>query len=198
MFNFGFINPYFQNPFMQNSYMNFFMPVQTMFFNPFAQYSQFNFNYSAQNPVSIFQQSRRTPQHKTYNKAKGDLLIKNALRGLPDYEEDPPMCAKYVKNAIVKSGLGEYIKGNGEDAKYMLRQNANFKEVKVTAKEMSKMPKGTIFVYDAGEPVHYADGSTGEIGENGHVTFKYTSKKSISDRMEDLPLSNHAYAFIPV
>ena len=193
MFNFGFINPYFQNP-----YMNFFMPVQPMFFNPFAQYSQFNFNYSAQNPVSIFQQSRKTQQHNTYNKAKGDLLIKNALAGLPDYEENPPMCAKYVKNAIVKSGLGEYIKGNGEDAKYMLRQNANFKEVKVTAKEMSKMPKGTIFVYDANEPVKYADGSKGEIGENGHVTFKYTSTKSISDRMENLPLSNRAYAFIPV
>ena len=102
--------------------MNFFMPVQPVFFNPFAQYTQFNFNYSAQNPVSIFQQSRRTSQHNTYNKAKGDLLIKNALKGLPDYEEDPPMCAKYVKNAIVKSGLGEYVKGNGEEAKYMLRQ----------------------------------------------------------------------------
>ena len=198
MFNFGFINPYFQNPFMQNPYMNFFMPVQPVFFNPFAQFQQFNFNYSAQNPVSIFQQSRRTPQNNTYNKAKGDLLIKNALAGLPDFEEDPPMCAKYVKNAIVKSGLGEYIKGNGEDAKYMLRQNANFKEVKVSAKEMSKMPKGTIFVYDANTPVKYADGSKGEIGENGHVTFKYTPKKSISDRLEDLPLSNRAYAFIPV
>jgi hypothetical protein len=70
--------------------------------------------------------------------------------------------------------------------------------VKVTAKTSSKMPKGTVFVYDAGTPVKYADGSKGEIGENGHVTFKYTANKSISDRIEDLPLSDHAYAFIPV
>lgn len=176
--------------------------------NRFAQYQQLNLNYRNRQPVSIFQQSRPTwqtnlsyksrPINSSYNKAKGDLLIKNALAGLPDFEENPPMCARYVKNAIVNSGLGVYVNGNGEQAKYMLRNNANFKEVPVNALNMSKMPKGTVFVYDAGEPVYYADGSTGVIGEHGHVTFKYTADTSISDRMEDLPLSNHAYAFIPV
>lgn len=199
MLNFGFINPY-------TPFMNWFMPFQNFYMNPYLQFQQC-YNYGNQAPVSVFQtrpaqksgiSNHSTPIHNTYNKAKGDLLIKNALAGLPDYEENPPMCAKYVKNAIVNSGLGEYIRGNAEDTKYMLRNNANFKEVKVSAKTMSTMPKGTVFVYDANEPVTYADGSTGEIGENGHVTFKYTSKKSISDKMEDLPLSNHAYAFIPV
>ncbi|MBO6087695.1 hypothetical protein J6P92_05030 [bacterium] len=179
--------------------MNFFMPTQPVFMNPYMQNFQFaNYNYGIQKPVSIFRKPRQTQRHNTYNKAKGDILVRNALAGLPNYEENPPMCAKYVKNAIVKSGLGEYVKGTGEDAKYMLRKNANFKEVKVKAKDMPKMPKGTIFVYDAYEPVKYADGSTGEICEYGHVTFKYTSEKSISDRIEDLPLSDHAYAFIPV
>ena len=163
--------------------MNFFM------FNFYPQYN--NYGYYNFTPNSIF-------QHNTYNKAKADILVNNALAGLPLHEENPPMCAKYVKNAIVRSGLGVYVNGNGEDTKYMLRNNANFKEVKVLAKDMSKMPKGTIFVYDANEPVAYADGTSGIIGRNGHVTFKYTNNKSVSDRIEDLPLSNHAYAFIPV
>ena len=36
------------------------------------------------------------------------------------------------------------------------------------------------------------------IENNNNNTFKYTSTKSISDRMENLPLTNRAYAFIPV
>ena len=167
------------------------------FINPFGFFnSPYNFSLSKQQtPVSVFNKR----EHTTYNEAKGDLLIQNALRGLPSKNPDPPMCAKYVKNAVVNSGLGRYEQGNGEQAKYMFRNNLNFMEVKVKGSELQNLPKGTAIVYDAKDYVSTPEGKHFQIGENGHVLLKDEGNKGYSDRFESfIPQSDRAYAFIPV
>ena len=188
MAQYSFTDNFFMNP---NMFAN---PFQSLFFNPFG-------NFRANNDInnnsnSIFQTKR---EHTTYNKAKADLLVKNAEKLLPEYAPVPPLCAKYVKNAIVKSGLGEYINGNGQQTKFMLRNNLNFKEVPVNSiDELQKLPKGTVIVYDANTPVEFSDGLTNRIGADGHVGFKIDKNTIISDRKEEMPLTDRAYAFIPV
>lgn len=182
-------------------YNNMFMPqyytAQNVYTNPFQNIFENYYNRGINDiqPNSVFDNTRN---HTTYHKGKADLLLKNVKAGLPKEEPVPPLCARYVKNAIVKSGLGAYINGNGEQTKYMLRNNLNFKEVNIeNKKDLQKLPKGTVIVYDANTPVSYKDGSTKVIGEDGHVGFK-ENNKIISDRIEELPLTNRAYAFIPV
>lgn len=186
---------------MMAQYNNLFMPNfyfgQNFYTNPFESIFQTAYNQGRINSSqeSIFN-SQNT--HTKYHKGKADLLLKNVKEGLPEVKPVPPLCARYVKNAIVKSGLGEYINGNGEQSKYMLRNNLNFKEVSINnKKDLQKLPNGAVVVYDSNTPVSYKDGSTKVIGEDGHVGFK-ENNKIISDRIEELPLTSRAYAFIPV
>lgn len=196
MFYFGI--PY--NPIMATGNIfnyGFFMPQFYGNVNPF--WNIFENNY-VQGRNENFQNSVFTArEHNTYNRAKAELLLENARKGLPEKDPVPPLCARYVKNAIVKSGLGVYINGNGEQAKYMLRNNLNFKEVEInSSKDLEKLPKGTVLVYDGNTPVRYSDGSKGILSEDGHVAFKTNRNTIISDRIEEMPLTNRAYAFIPV
>ncbi len=126
-----------------------------------------------------------------YNKNKGEILAANVLEGLPT-NRDPynPLCARYVKNAIVKSGLGPYINGNGEYCKYILRANPNFKEVNVPGKELSKLPAGCIIVYDKFD---------GGYGKDGHVEITLGDGRACSDIINnEISESDRAYTFIPV
>ncbi len=135
-----------------------------------------------------------------YNKQKGELLAKNVVEGLPT-NRDPnnPLCARYVKKAIVKSGLGPYINGNGEYCKNILRANKNFKEVKVKASELSTLPAGSIIVYDAYDNYINENGTQSQIGKDGHVLVALGDGRGCSDIIEDsIPKSDRAYTFIPV
>ncbi len=165
-------------------------------FQPFVMPAYYGGGYYNQQPPSIFQMTRPT----TYNQAKGECLVENALRGLPDVPPDPPMCARYVKNAVVNSGLGNYVYGDGEDSKYMFRANMNFREIPASGEELQKLPAGTPIVYDAGTPVYYSDGSEAKIGEYGHVMFALgDGRNGVDDRVQEIPMADsHVYAFIPV
>ncbi len=135
-----------------------------------------------------------------YNKQKGELLANNVVDGLPT-NRDPnnPLCARYVKKAIVKSGLGPYINGNGEYCKNILRANKNFKEVKVKASELSTLPAGSVIVYDAYDTYTDDKGKQHKIGKDGHVLVALGDGRGCSDIMEDfIPKSDRAYTFIPV
>lgn len=134
-----------------------------------------------------------------YNKSKGELLAENVVEGLPT-NRDPknPLCARYVKNAIVKSGLGPYIKGNGEYCKYILRANQNFKEVKVKGSELTSLPAGSIIVYDAYDKFIDEDGNQRQIGKDGHVLVSLGDGRGCSDIIEAIPQSDRAYTFIPI
>ncbi len=134
-----------------------------------------------------------------YNKTKGELLAENVIAGLPtDRDPKNPLCARYVKKAVVKSGLGPYINGNGEYCKHIMRANKNFKEVKVKASELASLPAGSIIVYDAYDKFIDKEGNQRRIGKDGHVLVALGDGRGCSDIIEDIPESNRAYTFIPV
>lgn len=207
--------------------MNFFMPFRLPmmnFFNPFVMpnfniFTPVNYynSYSSYPNQSIFSSNvRRTPrvstpqrttvksvpktskQDKPYNKVIGEKLAEKVVANLPnDRDPENPMCAKYVKEAVEDCGLGEYIKGNGAHCKYVFRANPNFKEIK--SKDFSTLPAGSVIVYQANDKVTFKDGSTGTIGENGHVTIALGDGRACSDIIEDeIAYSSKANTFIPV
>lgn len=144
-------------------------------YNPFTE----NQNYNYQQNNSIFASQREI---------KGRVLYQNALAGIPDISPNPPLCARYVKNAIVNSGLGIYEYGNGEQTKYMLRRNPNFMEVKVKGDDLKYLPEGTVITYDANDS---------GIGPDGHVVIKGAGEYAISDRFENFIIpSDNAHTFI--
>lgn len=196
--------------------MNFFNPFVMPNFNIFTPGNYYN-SYSSYPNQSIFSSNvRRTPrvstpqrttvksvpktskQDKPYNKVIGEKLAEKVVANLPnDRDPENPMCAKYVKEAVEDCGLGEYIKGNGAHCKYVFRANPNFKEVKF--KDFSNLPTGTVVVYQANDKVTFKDGSTGTIGENGHVTIALKDGRGCSDIIEDeIAYSSKANTFIPV
>ncbi len=185
-------NCYF-NPFM-NYYMQFGL-LQSVLNQP-NYYANSYYQYpDNQYFNSIFAMNRPTG----YNAAKGDVLVRNALAGLPSQNPEVPLCARYVKNAVVNSGLGNYVYGNGQDSKYMFRGNQNFMEVKVSGSDLPNLPKGSAIVYDAFDVVKDPNGNYSQIGENGHVLFVGENHTGISDRLESfIPQSDRAYVFIPV
>lgn len=193
MFNLGCNFYTFNNPFMNffnmvNPYTAFnpVMPINSIWgFNP----------YQVNNNNSIFTQQK----HNTYNSLKGEALVENALNGLPSEAPVNPLCARYVKNAIVNTGIGAYIPGNGEQTKYMLRQNLNFMEVKAKGEDFAKLPAGSVIVYDANDKVTDQFGNVSNIGEHGHTLIAKGDGTGISDRLENEILkSDRAYTFIPV
>ena len=161
-----------------------FMPNFYPQYNAQPAYQPF---YQQQN--SIFQGYQTPPMNQ--GEIKGKILFQNALAGIPQNAPDPPMCARYVKNAIVNSGLGVYELGNGEETKYMLRKNMNFQEVKVKGKDLKYLPEGTVITYDAFD--------SGVVGEDGHVIVKGKGNCAVSDRYETSIIpSDNAHVFLLV
>ena len=151
------------------------------------------------NPIS----NKPNPSHTglyhgvKYNSKKGESLAKNVLAGLPQKREKA-LCARFVKNAVVKSGLGPYIDGNGEYCKYIFRANGNFKQISAKGLDFSTLPKGTVVTYDAGTRVSNSK-KTWNIGEDGHVLISLGNGKGCSDVIdEEIPRSEKAYVFVPV
>lgn len=185
MFNFFALNPFIFNMF------NPFMPVG----NYWQNYG--NLRYTNQNSIFTHANYNNYSNHSTYNEAKGELLANTILNGLPT-NRDPqnPLCARYVKNGIVKSGLGRYELGNGEDSQYMLRRNLNFKEIKVKGSELENLKKGCAVVYDAFD----SDG-VNTIGKDGHVMVSLGDGRFVSDKIEDaseIVKSDNAHVFMVV
>jgi len=198
---------------LQNNFMSFFRPVN--YFNSFNNYfsgiSIFNRNYQNNTYSGTYRQpvhfapAVKTSSAKTifgakYNEQKGKTLAKNIIEGLPDVPpENPPLCARYVKKAIQKSGLGPYVNGDGEYCKYILRANPNFQQVNVKGKDFDKLPEGTAIVYDANDKYTDDNGGTHKVSKYGHVLIVLKGGKAASDRMHDyIPKSDRAYVFIPV
>jgi len=209
----------FFNPFgMQNSFNPFmnFMPQQSIFpmFGPVNYYNSYNnvtapsiFTHNVRRSSSVSRPHRTettktvekpSKQDKPYNKVNGEKLAQKVVANLPtDRDPEHPMCARYVQNAVVDCGLGEYVKGNGADCKYIFRANPNFKEIKT--KDFSKLPAGSVAVYQAGDKVTFKDGTESEIGENGHVTIALGDGRGCSDIIEnEIAYSPRANTFIPV
>ena len=202
------INPFnfYPSIIAQQSVFNVFNPFNIIPFNNYNN-SIFCNNYSHPAKVSNSYASTHSnfsrvnsisKDSKSYNKAKGEKLAQKIVENLPtDRDPENPLCAKYVKEAVQECGLGEYINGNGEYCKNIFRANPNFKEIK--SKNFSKLPAGSVVVYDAFDKVTYPDGSTGKVGEDGHVLIALGDGRGCSDILEDqIGYSKNAYSFIPV
>lgn len=196
-------------PMQSSCMMNYFRPTNVFqnYFRPTNYYPR-QYYYAPQSvqTVQTLQQAASTSQTQNtelifgapYNKQKGELLAKNIVDILPQNREQP-LCAKYVKMAVEKSGLGPYVLGNGEACKNIFRANPNFKEVKVKGKDFENLPKGSIIVYDAGTKVKYKNGNETKIGADGHVLITIGNGKGCSDVIENEILqSDNAYTFIPI
>lgn len=178
-------------PQQQMTYGGYYQPYT----NPFSVFGNFDFDNYGQNPRTNNNNSIFTNSNQS--EIKGKILFNNALAGIPAKNPDPPMCAKYVKNAIVKSGLGVYELGNGEQTKYMLRKNPNFREVAVKGEDLKNLPEGTVITYDAFDSAVDENGQTYNVGENGHVVIKGEGEYAISDRFEDFIIpSDNSHVFV--
>ena len=172
-----------------------------MAFRPMFMPNFFGFYNQPVNPFSnsnfAYQRANSAFNTISQRDIKGKILFQNALSGIPSVSPEPPMCARYVKNAIVNSGLGIYEYGNGEQTKYMLRRNPNFVEVKVKGEDLKNLPEGTVITYDAYDSCVDDAGRSYNVGENGHVVIKGKGECAISDRFEDFIIpSDNAHIFL--
>jgi len=124
-----------------------------------------------------------------YNSQKANKLAltadKNALGGSIGY------CAKYVKNAIKKSGLGAYEFGHAYAVADTLGRNNNFKEINVSGKDLKNLPAGCVIVYNKGD--------AGYNKSYGHVEITLGNGKAASDFVNrNIKSSDKARVFVPV
>lgn len=206
MFNFGFNFCNFNNPFVSlgiGAGINpccVFNLAAPSFFMPQYSFMNWGFNNNAfRNNTSIFQQQQINKNNMSYNQNKGEILVQNAIAGTPDTPPENPLCARYVNNAIVRTGIGAFSNANGQDTKFGLRANMNFKEVKVDKEDFATLPAGSTIVYDANDSGIDQNGNPFQIGPHGHVVIAKGDGTGISDRFESSILpSDNAYVFIPI
>lgn len=132
------------------------------------------------------------PQFKdiNYDKEKGNLLAQKVVSGIPSYR-GTPLCAKYTKLAIQNAGLGEYIQGHAYACADILRGNPNFKEIKVSGNQLSKLPAGCIIVYDKGAADYSKD--------YGHIEITLGDGRAASDFINNnIKVSDNIHVFAPV
>lgn len=106
-----------------------------------------------------------------YCAEKGKRLAQAALNGSP--RKFLSKCAKYVKNAIARAGLGSYRSGNGCDIADVYKSNGNFKEISAEGVDLKKLPAGCILCYGRGV--------SGYNSQYGHTEITLGNGKAVSD-----------------
>lgn len=121
-----------------------------------------------------------------YSAKKGVQLAKNALSNAVGFTG---YCAKFVKNAICKSNLGEYEYGNACDMTAIMRRNKNFKEINPNTVDVNNLPAGCVLVYDKGV--------RGYSKKYGHTEITDGNGRGISDGISH-HLRKPSAIFMPV
>ena len=122
-----------------------------------------------------------------YDASAGEKLAKTALRkavGWTGY------CARYVKKAIEKAGLGSYESGHAFQMSSILRKNKNFKEISPDAVDVSKLPAGCILVYGKGK--------SGYSSSYGHTEITTGDGRAVSDGITKNLHKKPTAIFMPV
>lgn len=127
--------------------------------------------------------------NKIYNKEKGKKLAETTIAGLKDAQNG--YCARAVKLGIKDAGLGSYQSGNADDMPNILSQNNNFKEVKVAASDLNKLPAGCILCYSPGDCGYSSEyGHTETTDGNGNA-YSFFANSNIKK-------SDNVRVFVPV
>jgi len=153
--------------------------------NSYAKIGKLNTSLKSYNTKSNLPQLAEI----NYNSQKANKLAstadKNALGGSIGY------CAKYVKNAISKSGLGSYEYGHAYAVADTLGRNNNFKEINISGRDLKNLPAGCVIVYNKGD--------AGYSSSYGHVEITLGSGKAASDFVNgNIKSSDKARVFVPV
>jgi len=124
-----------------------------------------------------------------YDNQKGVSLAQDAA--VHAKKRSQKYCAKYVKKAIEREGLGSYESGHAYQCADILAQNNNFKEIKVTKGEFAKLPAGCVVVYPKGD--------AGYSQKYGHIEVAMGNGKGVSDFInQNMKYSPNARVFVPV
>ncbi len=118
--------------------------------------------------------TRTTPNKSVnlegYNATKGEKLAKDALSHSVGFTHH---CARYVSNALERTGLSNGLRGHGYQMAQILRSNDNFKEISIGNVDYKNLPAGCILVYN--------QGSQGYNAEYGHVEIATGDGRCVSD-----------------
>ncbi|MCI1273636.1 MAG: hypothetical protein LKG27_04280 [Clostridiaceae bacterium] len=160
--------------------------VFSMFSNMGSMFSNlFNFNYNSFNTKSNLPQLKNI----NYNASKGESLAQNVASSVE--KGSTGWCAKYVKNAIAKAGLGNKTDGNAYQCAAKLANNPNFKEVNVTGNDLKNLPAGCVIVYNRG--------AAGYSSKYGHIEISLGNGTAASDFLnKNIKASNDVRVFVPV
>lgn len=180
------------NPFYAATSMNFMSDLVNTLKTPASKTSAPLVNKTRKSSVSTgnFNTKTNLPQLKevNYNETKGQALATAVANNATGSQG---LCAKYVKNAIQNAGLGQYQSGHAYQCANVLRNNPNFKEVKVSGRELSQLPAGCIIVYDQGD--------AGYSPVYGHIEITLGDGRAASDFItNNIRPSDNAHVFIPV
>ncbi len=127
--------------------------------------------------------------NKIYNKEKGKKLAETTIAGLKNAKTG--YCAIAVKTGIKAAGLGAYEYGHANEIPRILSKNSNFKEVKVAAADLDKLPAGCVLCYEPGDCGYDADvGHTETTDGNGNA-YSFFANRNIKK-------SNKVRVFVPV
>lgn len=117
----------------------------------------------------------------------GVRLAKTALNSVVGFIG---YCCRYVKNAIKKCGLGEYVSGNACDMVSIMRKNKKFREINPAGVNVKNLPAGCVLVYGRGV--------AGYSSKYGHVEIATGDGRCVSDGVTRNPRNNPTAIFIPV
>lgn len=156
-------------------------------FNVFPSFSLFNFGFSNSgfsNSVTNYSGSTSSKGVKVGNKTQnlsfwkklgycvdaGVKLAKTAASAVVGWISK---CAKYVKNAIARAGLGKYQQGHAYQTADILRKNPKFKEISPDGVNLKTLPAGCVLVYDRGK--------SGYSSRYGHTEITTGQGTAVSD-----------------
>jgi len=159
----------------------------------FKSNSFVNFNYSSTPTYNSVSNNTKTnlPQFNKdlkYNEEKANNLANDVKNNAES--QSTGYCAKYVSDAISRTGLG-IISGHAYQCADSLRSDSNFKEIKVAGEDLKALPAGFVIVYDRGAAGYSAD--------YGHVEVTLGDGRAASDFVNnDIKASDKVSVFVPV
>ncbi len=184
-------------------------PTYTSYTNPFlysgTSYSSLykpstNYNYiNLYNPVINTRSTRRSSgvtvnindsacwRKLGYNAQSGQRLASYALSHAVGFNNS---CARYVKNAIANTGLGNYEYGHAYDMIRIMRRNRNFIEISPSSVNVKNLPPGCILVYDRGVG--------GYSSTYGHTEITTGDGRAVSDGITRNLYKRPTAIFMPV
>ncbi len=142
---------------------------------------------AAGDTVTLTNKNKKGFSVSNYDAEAGERLAKTALKGSVGFTGK---CATYVKQAIEKTGLGEYVYGDAYKVANILRNNKNFKEISPSSVDVKDLPAGCVIVYDKGVE--------GYSSTAGHTEITTGDGRAVSDGITNNLYKKPSSIFVPV